>query len=121
MRPAGFLVLLLTLDYFTALMFLVLLQSAEEDDDDTVAGFSGGTFASLGGFTRALASSFDMTILGARCDASRPHTPLTLPRIRAGTFSPGAFDASAVPWLARLLFMVVMLLVMVRQRESAGF
>ena len=60
--------LLLTLDYFTALIFLVLLQPVEEEeeDDDTVTGFSGGSSASLGGFTRALASSFDMTILGAR-------------------------------------------------------
>ena len=105
--------LLLTLDYFTALIFLVLFQPAEEDDDDTAAGFSGGTFASLGGFTRALASSFDMTILGA-CHDNCDSINLTRSRYFAGTFSPGAFDASAVPWLARLLFMIVMLLVMVR-------
>ena len=45
------------------------LKSLQEDD--TIVGFSGGTFASLGGFTRALASSFDMTILGARHDKLR--------------------------------------------------
>ena len=95
----AFLALMATLLYFTALMFLALFRAPGGDDDaaiddDTVAGFTGGAAgAADGGLASALVTTFDIAILGA--------------------FSPGAFDSSVAPILARLLFVGVMVIVTV--------